>query len=47
MNRSYIPFTEEMKKTHTILVPNMLPMHFRIISKVLEKEGYKVQLLET
>ncbi len=47
MNRTYIPFTEEMKKTHTILVPNMLPMHFRIISKVLEKEGYKVKLLET
>ncbi len=44
---NYIPFTEEMKKTHTILVPNMLPMHFKLIGKVLEQEGYKVKLLET
>jgi len=44
---NYIPFTEEMKQTHTILVPNMLPMHFKLIGKVLEQEGYKVKLLET
>ena len=45
--RTYVPFTEEMKSTHTILVPNMLPMHFKIIGKVMEKEGYHVKLLET
>ena len=28
--KGYVVFTEEMKKTHTILVPNMLPMHFKI-----------------
>jgi len=44
---NYIPFTEEMKQSHTILVPNMLPMHFKLIGKVLEQEGYKVKLLET
>ena len=35
-------FTEEMKKTHTILVPNMLPIHFRLIGRILENEGYKI-----
>ena len=43
----YVPFTEDMKATHTILVPNMLPMHFKIIGKVMEHEGYTVKLLET
>ncbi|MDE7243202.1 MAG: 2-hydroxyacyl-CoA dehydratase [Oscillospiraceae bacterium] len=45
--KGYVVFTKEMKETHTILVPNMLPMHFKIIGKVMEKEGYKVELLET
>ena len=46
-NKGYVVFTEEMKKTHTILVPNMLPMHFQMIGRVLERVGYKVELLET
>ena len=25
-----VPFTKEMKKTHTILIPTMLPIPFRI-----------------
>ncbi|MBR6424430.1 MAG: 2-hydroxyacyl-CoA dehydratase [Oscillospiraceae bacterium] len=45
MNNYYIPFTEEMKKTHTILVPNMLPLHFQLIMEVLRTEGYKLDLL--
>ena len=45
--KGYVVFTEEMKKTHTILVPNMLPMHFKLIGKVMERSGYKVELLET
>ena len=45
--KGYVVFTEEMKATHTILVPNMLPMHFKIIGKVLAQAGYKVELLET
>ena len=32
--KGYVVFTEEMKKTHTILAPNMLPMHFKMIGKV-------------
>ncbi len=45
--KGYVVFTREMKATHTILVPNMLPMHFKLIGRVLEQVGYKVKLLET
>lgn len=44
---SYIPFTEEMKKEYKILVPNMLPMHFKLIIKLMETYGYDLELLET
>lgn len=44
---AYIPFTKEMKKNYTILVPNMLPMHFKLILQVLENYGYHTELLET
>ena len=47
MSDYYIPFTKEMKKTHTILTPNMLPIHFRLLMKVLQEYGYKTELLET
>jgi len=47
MTQNYIPFTKEMKKTHTILVPNMLPTHFKLIMNVLNGYGYKMELLET
>ena len=35
--RKYIPFTEEMRKDYTILVPNMLPRHFKIFLKIFKK----------
>ncbi len=41
-----ILFTKEMKKTHTILVPMMLPIHFGMIKNVLLHEGYHVELLQ-
>jgi len=44
---NYIPFTEDMKKEYTILVPTMLPMHFELIIRVLETYGYKLELLRT
>ena len=47
MNTNYVQFTEEMKSTHTILIPNMLPIHFRLVQRVLENAGYKTALLET
>lgn len=40
-------FTPEMKKTHKILVPNMLPIHFRLITKMLAQFGYDMELLES
>lgn len=40
-------FTEEMRKTHTILVPNMLPMHFTMLIRIFEKYGYHCELLRT
>ena len=45
--RSYVVFTEDMIKTHTILVPTMLPMHFKMIIAYLRTYGYKMELLET
>lgn len=47
MDKSYIPFTEQMKQDYTILVPNMLPMHFKMLLQVLKNYGYKMELLET
>ena len=38
-------FTEDMKKDYTILVPDMLPIHFKLIIKIYEKYGYKMELL--
>ena len=39
-------FTEEMRKTYTILMPTMLPRHFRIVSRVFVRFGYKTEPLE-
>ena len=46
-NNRYVPFTEEMKKDHTILIPNILPMHFALVDKVLQNHGFHTKLLET
>lgn len=40
-----VPFTDEMKKDYTILVPNMLPIHFKLLMVMLEEYGYKTELL--
>ncbi|NBH70548.1 2-hydroxyglutaryl-CoA dehydratase [Clostridiaceae bacterium] len=42
-----IIFTKEMKKDYTILVPDMLPIHFEIMKYVFLNEGYKIELLRT
>ncbi len=39
-------FTEEMRKEYTILLPNMLPRHFKILSKVFHHFGFKTEVLE-
>ena len=38
-------FTKEMKDTHTILIPTMLPIHFRLLSTVMAVYGYKTKVL--
>ena len=45
MEQTYPRFTPEMKSTHTILIPNMLPLHFAMIAAALERDGYKVEVL--
>lgn len=40
-------FTKEMKGRHTILVPQMSPIHFDFLETVLNSEGYNVELLPT
>ena len=46
MQTPYPVFTEEMKKTHKILIPNMAPVQFRILKAVMERNGYQAELLE-
>lgn len=46
INKDYIKFTKQMKKDYTILIPNMLPIHFNMIIRVLESYGYKAKMLE-
>ena len=40
-----IEFTKAMKKDYTILVPNMLGTHFKLLMRVFKNEGYNVELL--
>ena len=41
----YPKWDKSMKRTHKILVPDMLPWHFSIIEKVLKLEGYDLEVL--
>ena len=43
---SYPRFTPDMKKTHKILIPNMAPVQFRLMSALMEQAGYQYELLE-
>ena len=40
-------FTKEMKQTHKILIPNMLPMHFELVRQIFLNYGYDAELLHT
>lgn len=44
-NDNRVLFTKQMKKTHTLLLPQMLPVHFTIIRQVFINHGYKAELL--
>jgi predicted nucleotide-binding protein (sugar kinase/HSP70/actin superfamily) len=39
-------FTKEMKEEYTLLVPQMLPDHFAILVRIMQNEGYKVEMLD-
>ncbi|AOR24039.1 2-hydroxyacyl-CoA dehydratase [Clostridium taeniosporum] len=38
-------FTKEMRKNHTILVPQMSPIHFKLIQEAARASGYNVEVL--
>ena len=41
-----VPFTKEMREDgYTILIPQMIPIHFELLESALSTHGYKVKLL--
>ena len=40
-----IPFTKEMKKDYTVLVPNMAPIHFEMLRAAFKADGINAVLL--
>jgi predicted nucleotide-binding protein (sugar kinase/HSP70/actin superfamily) len=46
ITNDYIKFTKEMKKDYKILAPNMLPVHFKLLEKVLKDDGFNIEFLE-
>ena len=45
-NYNRVVFTKEMRKTHTILAPNMSPIHFDLLEPAVNSCGYKVRILQ-
>jgi predicted nucleotide-binding protein (sugar kinase/HSP70/actin superfamily) len=43
---SRVEFTRKMKRDYTILLPNMLPIHFELLRAIFESHGYKAVLLD-
>ena len=41
-----IEFTREMKRDYTILIPNMLPVHLKLVRDVFTLHGYRMVLLD-
>ena len=44
--KEYPKFTASMRKTHTILIPSMLPFHMALFEKALTLSGYKVEIMK-
>lgn len=42
---SRVVFSKEMKKTHTLLVPQMSPIHFQFLKTGFEVAGYTLEIL--
>jgi predicted CoA-substrate-specific enzyme activase len=45
LRKSRMLFTKEMKENHTILVPQMSPIHFQFLEEAFRASGYKVVIL--
>lgn len=43
--RERVKFTLKMKKDYTILIPEMAPLHFRLIEPILSRQGFKIALM--
>ncbi|MPM01767.1 hypothetical protein SDC9_48007 [bioreactor metagenome] len=46
MHNNVVEFTKEMKDEYTILVPNMLPIHFSMLKNVFRAHGYNMVVLQ-
>lgn len=44
--KEYPKFVASMRKTHTILIPSMLPFHMALFEKALLVSGYKVEIMQ-
>ena len=42
---SRVIFTKEMRKTHTILSPQMSPIHFQFVQQAFNSSGYNLEIL--
>ena len=45
MSFDYPRFKQDMVKTHTILIPNMLPIHMTLMENILIQQGYNVEIM--
>ena len=43
--QSRVVFTKEMRKNHTILCPQMSPIHFQFIQEAFNSSGYNLEIL--
>jgi predicted nucleotide-binding protein (sugar kinase/HSP70/actin superfamily) len=41
-----LPFTPRMRAEHTIVAPQMSPVHFRLLEAAFRRSGYRVEVLE-
>lgn len=41
-----VEFTREMRDTYTVLVPDMLPVHFALLKNVFQLHGYRMEVLK-
>jgi len=41
-----VEFTKDMRKDYTILIPDMLPVHFKLLRNIFIQHGYRVGLLK-